>query len=252
MDREAFTIDARAHAGKPLLSISNVTKRFGGIVALNNVSFDVRQGEIVGLIGPNGAGKTTCLSIIAGFLRPDQGKVYFKNRDITKLAPFKRARLGLIGTFQIPRPFRNLTVYQNLLIGAYYSRRREKEADIERILQITGLSEMKNVTAGKLTLINLKKLELARAWATRPLLLLLDEIGAGLDVTQIPQLIEVLKEMTKEGITLVMVEHIMEVIMRISQRVIVLCEGKKIAEGSPRDISKSKKVIESYLGFMKF
>jgi branched-chain amino acid transport system ATP-binding protein len=235
----------------PILSVKKVDKNFGGLVALIDVSFDVQAGEILGLMGPNGAGKSTLLNIISGEHKPDSGAVLFQGNDITGLPPHKLCHLGIARTFQIPQPFVNLTVLQNLMVAAEYGRNLGKaaaERESLKILDLVGLSEKKGMFTRDLAAITLKRLELARALASEPTLLLLDEVAAGLTEEEIPGMLEILQQVRGMGKTCILIEHIMRIMTKAVDRIVVLDEGMKIAEGTSRKVMEDKKVIEAYLG----
>jgi branched-chain amino acid transport system ATP-binding protein len=235
----------------PILSVDRVSKHFGGVLAINHLSFDVYPGEVVGLMGPNGAGKTTLLNVIAGVYKPDSGAITFKGRKITGLPPHKICHLGIARTYQIPQPFGNLTALQNVLLSATYSRRQNKdaaEAEAARIIENLKLTETKDTLAKNLVVVTLKRLELARTLASNPMLLLMDEVAAGLNESEIPQVLDILKEIRKTGITVILIEHIMKVMVEAVDRIVVIDKGEKIAEGVPKEIMKNEKVIEAYLG----
>ncbi len=233
-----------------LLRIENVSMRFGGLQALKNVSFTVKNNEVIGLIGPNGAGKTTLLNCVTGFYKPVEGKVFYKGKEITGLKPHKICQMGLTKTFQLIRAFKSLSVLDNVLIGALLKSSRKNEAVkfAKEVIKTVGLEGKENVLAGNLTPADQRSLELARAIATKPEILLLDEIAAGLTPAEVAELVEILKEINKKGLTLVIVEHVMQAIMPIAGRIIVLHEGRKIAEGPPQQIRENEKVIEAYFG----
>jgi branched-chain amino acid transport system ATP-binding protein len=235
----------------PILSVDGVSKHFGGVLAINNLSFDVYPGEVIGLMGPNGAGKTTLLNVIAGVYKPDSGTIKFRGNKITGLPQHKICHLGIARTYQIPQPFGNLTAMQNVLLSATYARRRSKdaaEAEAAKIIDHLGLREMKDTLAKNLLVVTLKRLELARTLATNPTLLLMDEVAAGLNEVEIPQVLDILKEMREVGITVILIEHIMKVMVEAVDRIVVIDKGGKIAEGVPKEIMKNKRVIEAYLG----
>jgi len=237
-----------------VLDVAGLTRRFGGFVAVNNVSFSVREGEIVGLIGPNGSGKTTTFNLIAGTLAPNAGSVRFKDREIGGLGAHHICRRGLARTFQIPRPFRKLSLRDNVALSAYYAQaghisRSEAERRAVKALDLVGLPAEAHATTHGLGAAALKKLELARALATEPALLLADESLGGLDTVEMERAAEMLENIrSRLGITIVWVEHIMGVLMRVVDRVIVLDHGEKIFEGAPQQAISDERVTEVYLG----
>ena len=233
-----------------ILSGENITKRFGGLVAVNDVSFTLKKGEILGLIGPNGAGKTTLFNIISGYYRPEEGKVYFKGEDVTGKRPYEMARRGVGRTFQIVKPLQALSVLDNVTISALLRHgQKEKAAEkAKEVLEFTGLYDMRFNKAGSLNLEEKKTLELSRALALEPELLLLDEVGSGLNPTEIDEVLTLLRKISSRGITMLIVEHVMRAIMNISQRILVLHHGSKLAEGTPAEIAKDVEVVEAYLG----
>jgi len=243
--------DSKETMGEPVLAVQRITKRFGGLVALKNVSFEVYPGEVVGLMGPNGAGKTTLLNIIAGEYSPDLGTVTFKGRNITGCASHEVCHLGIARTYQIPQPFVTLSVRENLLVSAVFGRRMKRtSADLEdeKIFDLVNLSEKKETLAGDLPILSLKRLELARALARKPELLLLDEVAAGSMEIEIPKILATLKEIKKMGITLVIVEHVMKVMINAVDRIVVIDKGTKIAEGEPKSVMNDRRVIDAYFG----
>jgi branched-chain amino acid transport system ATP-binding protein len=236
---------------EPILSVKGVTKRFGGLVALNDVSFDVRKGEVVGLMGPNGAGKTTLLNVVAGEYAPDAGAITFKGQDITGCPPHRACHLGMARTFQIPQPFVSLTARENLMVSAVFGRQLKRgTADIEydKIFDLVGLSEKKETLAGDLPILSLKKLELARALARNPELLLLDEVAAGITEVEIPRVLATIQEIRRMGITVIIIEHVIKVLVNVVDRIVVIDKGVKIAEDAPMAVMNDCKVMEAYFG----
>ena len=235
----------------PLLSVDGVNKHFGGLVAVRDLSFGAQAGEVIGLMGPNGAGKTTLINVISGEYKPDSGTVKFKGNDITGLPPHKICHLGIGRTYQIPQPFAKLTALQNIAVAAIYGGGLSKSAaerEAAKILDIVGLLEKKEMHAGDLEEISRKRLELARVLATDPTLLMIDEVAAGLTESEIPPVLDLLKEIHEMGITIILIEHVMKVMMKAVDRIIVMDEGMKIAEGTPNEVMENKKVIEAYFG----
>jgi branched-chain amino acid transport system ATP-binding protein len=237
----------------PLLEGEGVTRYFGGLAAVSYVDFGVDQGQVVGLIGPNGAGKTTLFNLISGALAPKAGAIRFKGQQINGLKPNRICKMGLARTFQSVKVFGNMPALENVLLGALFGTSNSvPAADAARIaaesLEFVGLSEVGATPAKDLTLAKQKRLEVARALATKPELLLLDELMAGLNPTEVAQAMELVTRIREEGITIFMIEHVMKAIMSVCDRIIVLHHGKKIAEGTPQEVATSKTVVEVYLG----
>ncbi|MBI1736704.1 MAG: ABC transporter ATP-binding protein [Candidatus Rokubacteria bacterium] len=233
-----------------LLTLDRITKRFGGLTAVRDVSLEVRAGDLVGIIGPNGAGKTTLFNVIAGYYRPDEGRVTFDGADITGRAAHDVCRLGLTRTFQIMKPFGNLSVLDNVMIGALtrVSRVREARAAAEQVVTTCGLAAHAQARARALPIGLRKRLEVARALATRPRLLLLDEVMSGLNPTELIGMIELVRRLHAEGVTLIVIEHVMAAMMRLAQRIVVLHHGERIAEGTPQEVASDRRVVDAYLG----
>jgi len=233
-----------------VLKLEGVTKRFGGLTAVREVSLEVREGDLLGIIGPNGAGKTTLFHMISGYYRPDEGRILYEGRDVTGLPPHAICRLGLTRTFQIVKPFGNLSVRDNVMIGALTRLRHVREArrEAERVIEICGLSPHAEARAKGLPIGLRKRLEVARALATKPRLLLLDEVMAGLNPTELAGIIELIRRLHADGLSLIIIEHIMAAMMRLAQRIAMLHHGEKIAEGTPAEITRDRRVIDAYLG----
>lgn len=235
----------------PVLELRNVSKRFGGLRAVREVSFTINAGEILFVIGPNGAGKTTVFNLISGFLHPDEGSIIFQGKDISRLAPHRTARRGIGRTFQIVKPLPNLTVLQNVMLGAFMhtGSTGTAEAEATKVLAFLQMSHLKDFPASGLPLAALKRLEIARALATKPTLILLDEVVSGLTTSEALALAELIKRLPEWGVSVVGgVEHVMQVVMKIADRVVVLDHGARIAEGIPAEVVKQSEVIEAYLG----
>ena len=235
-----------------ILQVQGVSKRFGGLHALTDVSFDLPEGEILGLIGPNGAGKTTLFNVVDGVYRPDRGRVIFRDKDITGLRPYRVAKLGMARTHQIVRPLNELTVRENVMVGACFGRENHGLATArsiaEEVLALVGLDARADQLAGNLNVAQKKRLELARALASHPYLLLLDEVLAGLNPLEVTSMVEIIRQVRAQNVTIVLIEHVMRATMSVSDRVIVLDYGTLIASGTPEEIVKNERVIEAYLG----
>ena len=236
-----------------ILNVEGLTKRFGGFVALDSVDLHLDEGERLGLIGPNGSGKTTMINCISGALFNDQGTITFKGADITRLAAYRRTRQGIVRSFQIPRPFRTMTILQNLMIPMEYAvsqgdRGGDLEAEARDILDLVGFRHRANDNSGRLTQVDMRKLELARALAAKPWLLISDEAMAGLSSSEVDEILDILFKLNERGVAVIMIEHIMRAVFRFSERVVVLDAGRKIAEGTPAQIVKDPEVEKAYLG----
>ena len=233
-----------------LLEARGISKRFGGVQAVSALDLDVAEGEVMGLIGPNGAGKTTAFNLLSGFLAPDAGEIRFRGRSVVGWKPHAICALGLARTFQIVRPFPRLSVLDNVLVGALgrHARAETARARAREVVERLGLGAKAASPASGLTLAERKRVELARALATEPALLLLDEVMAGLNPTEIATLVELIREIHAAGVSILLIEHNMRAVMALSQRVVVLSFGERVAEGAPSDIARHPRVIEAYLG----
>jgi len=234
-----------------ILKLDNLTKSFGSLKAVDGVALEVAQGEAIGIIGPNGAGKTTLFNLITGLLKPDDGTIRFDGRDITRAPPRARCIAGIGRSFQIPHPFENLTVFENLLVAAIHGRRQREPQAVEAcgdILERTGLIAFANRRAGTLNLLGRKQLELARALASAPRLLLLDEIAGGLTEAECAELVQLVQSIKQSGVTIVWIEHIVHALVAVVSRLVVLNFGRKLVEGEPRSVMASDEVREIYMG----
>jgi branched-chain amino acid transport system ATP-binding protein len=233
-----------------LLRVQRVFKRFGGLLAVDDASLAVKAGRITALIGPNGAGKTTLFSVISGFLAPSEGRIFYRGADVTGLPPHLLARRGVVRTFQIVQPFAGLTVHENIAIGAHLSRRSRADAlaAAADVACTVGLGDLLGRPAASLTVAGRKRLEVARALAAEPELLLLDEVLAGLNPREVAAMVPVIRALADNGITILMIEHVMQAVMSLAEHVFVLAEGRIIAEGAPQAIVGNARVVEAYLG----
>jgi branched-chain amino acid transport system ATP-binding protein len=235
-----------------ILEVRNVTKRFGGLLAVSDVSFSINQGEILGLIGPNGAGKTTLFNVVNGVYKPSQGNIFFEGRDITGMSPHRIVHLGIARTHQIVKPLNEMTVLDNVTVGACFGREylglHAARKAAREVLESIGMGNRLNLLARSLTIAGKKRLEVARALAAKPKVLLLDEVLAGLNPAEITQMIELVKKIRDSGVSVFMIEHVMQAIMSLSDRIVVLNFGQKLAEGRPEEVSRDPQVVEAYLG----
>jgi len=233
-----------------IFQIREVSKSFGGVKAVNQVSFQSQEKEIIGLIGPNGAGKTTLFNLITGFLKPDEGHIYFQNQDITNLKPHRICQLGIGRTFQVVRPLSTLTVLENIVTAALLRHNNYKDAKEYAfyIAQVMGLASKINKIAGGIPVADKKRLGFAQALATGAKLLLLDEVAAGLNSTEVDEFLNIIRKVSLEGLTIIMVEHVMKAVMNVAGWILVLDHGELIAQGRPEEVTKNEKVIKAYLG----
>lgn len=233
-----------------ILTVENISIRFGGLVAVHDLSLCVEPGEILGLIGPNGAGKTTAFNMISGYYHPDEGRVIFDGQDVTRRRPDQICKLGLARTFQVVKPFPHLTVFENVVVGAYNRTNNKKVAGrkAQEVIDFLGMSDMAQQLAGSLPVASRKRLEIAKALATGPKMILLDEAMAGLRPAETDQIIELVRQVSNEGIAMLLVEHVMRVIMSLADRIVVLHHGEVIAQGEPNAVVRDQAVIDAYLG----
>jgi len=232
------------------LEVQGITKRFGGLIANEDVSFTVNQGEILSIIGPNGAGKSTLFNCITGFYRPNAGRIFFRGKDITQYGAHKICKLGVARTFQVVQVISDMTVLENVMTGTYlrtYNRRDVREK-AEEILRFTGLYEKRDTLGPDLTIADKKRLEVSMALGTQPTLLMLDEAMAGLTPVELREMMALIRKIRENGVTLIIVEHVMEAVMELSDRVVVITSGRKIVEGMPAEIVRNPEVIQAYLG----
>lgn len=233
-----------------LLEVKELTINFGGLIAVNKLTTNVAAGEAIGLIGPNGAGKTSAFNLISGVYKPTQGQVIFAGEDITGLPPYEVNRKGIGRTFQVVKPFGSMTVLENVMVGGFvHTSNRSKSKNIAmQVIEQVGLTRKLNSLAKSLTLADRKRLEVAKALATEPKLLLLDEVLAGLNPTEVDESVKMIKDINKSGISILMIEHVLQATMAICSRIVVLDYGKKIAEGTPQEVTTNPEVIKAYLG----
>jgi branched-chain amino acid transport system ATP-binding protein len=238
---------------KPILRVENATKNFGGLVANQDISFEAREGEIVGVVGPNGAGKTTLFNSLSGAHRLSSGRIYFRGKDITRMHAHDICRHGIGRTFQIPQSLNNMTVFENVLVGSMFHHRDMKgaQAYADEVVDFCGLTRYRRDMVGRMNVIQKKRIEIARALATKPELLLLDETMAGLDDAERKESVEFIHRINERGITIITIEHVMDVLMAVSDRVVVINSGKLLMQGTPKEVASNEQVIEAYLGGQK-
>ena len=238
-------------ADKDLLVVKDLRRSFGSLVAVNDLSFEVRKGEILGIIGPNGSGKTTVFNLLTGILKPDKGSIFLDGQDITSLSAAKRCRTGMGRTYQIPKPFTKMTILENLMVPAVHGgglSEKEAKRKSDDILELISMTQVRNNFAGSLSLLDRKRLELGRALATQPSLILIDEVAGGLTEKEVEQLLCIVKEIQQQGITIIWIEHIMMMMSDGADRVLCIAEGKRMQCGDPAEVMSSDAVLECYLG----
>ena len=237
-----------------VLKIENLTKKFGGLTAVNEVNMHLKQGEILGVIGANGAGKTTVFNMVSGSFHPTSGKIIFNGKEIQNMQPHEICKQGIGRTYQVVKPFGALTLRENVMVGAMMHHPNVKEAGevADRIIDLLGISHLANVSGKSLTLVQMKRMEIARALATEPRVLLLDEVMAGLNPSEREAIIESIRTVSKTGVSIIIIEHVIKVIMTLTDRVYCMNQGKLISEGTPQEVMSDPKVIESYLGVNKY
>lgn len=238
-----------------ILSVHNVTMKFDSFLALNDISFSLEKGSILGIIGPNGAGKTTMFNTITGYYQTYSGNILFKGTSMRGLRPDKRCRMGIARTFQITKPFENISILENVMVGAYYGKGSKQKSSLKSckeeayaLIEKVGLSDKINDSAGSLNVSQRKKLELARALSTEPELLLLDEVIGGLNPTEVVEMMEIIRGINQSGISILMIEHVMKAVMGVSHKILVLNHGEKLAEGEPAEVIRNPDVVKAYLG----
>ena len=241
---------ARWNSMNTILSVNKISKSFGGLVAVEEVSFEVKAGETLGIIGPNGAGKTTLFGLLTGFLKPDGGEILFENYAINGLTPHEISGRGLVRTFQIVQNFSALSTLENVMVGAFLRAKSSSQArrEAQKILERVGLQGKAEAPAKELTMLDQKRLEIAKVLATKPKAILADETMAGLTPVEMEGAVDLIKGLRSEGITFILIEHVMQVVMSLSSRILVIHHGSKIAEGSPQEIVRDRRVIDAYLG----
>jgi len=233
-----------------LLEVKNLTKRFGGLIANDKIDLELEEGEILGLIGPNGAGKTTLFNCVTGYYKPTSGSVFFEGKNITNNSPHEVCKKGIARTFQITQVFKKMTVLENVMVGGFLRKRGIKNVEKEatKVLKFVGLLDKKDLLGNSLSPPEQRKLEIAMALSTRPKIIMLDESMAGLNAAEIDIALNLIRQIRERGVSLIVIEHVMKAVMSISDRIIVLDSGKKIAEGTPEEIADNEKVIKAYLG----